>query len=133
MTITAPVALFVSGKNGVSVGMSWPALPSAPGAPSGQSSMVSFGCARASDVNRMNGNNWIKIFMCCAIIPDGKKVSPIFVIAREAFFRSRQSLGARQPAGRRGIILAGSGQDTNNPAKINRCANIYLHCCWRLD
>ena len=48
MTMAAPVAFAGSGKNGVSVGTSFSALPSAPGAPSGQSGNELVGCAWAT-------------------------------------------------------------------------------------
>jgi hypothetical protein len=40
--------------------------------------------AQASEVNRMNGNIWIKIFMRCAIIQEDNLFSLIFTITVEA-------------------------------------------------
>src|SRR6266516_1397807 len=52
MTMAAPVALAGSGRNGVSAGMSFASLPSAPGAPSGHSGRVFVDCARANTVKQ---------------------------------------------------------------------------------
>jgi hypothetical protein len=57
------VAFSAAGRKTVSVGISLSALPSAPGAPSGQSGMTWLVCAFASEVRSNNGVKVIKNFM----------------------------------------------------------------------